>query len=227
MTQASGKSGRYRYYKCTTRLAVNVEACAAKNLPREQTDKMVLAALSERVFTPKRVSLMLNELLRHQRQAKTAEDARLLTLRKELDRATAGLDRLYEAVEEGALSIDDTLRTRTQKLKARRSEVLTEMAKLKDRQALAVRRVKADTAKAFFAALKDRFNDPASGLGKAYLRLLVDEIKLDGNELVVRGSHRRLADAIGFMQKKKLGEVPSFVNDWRARQDSNPRPLGS
>ena len=37
------------------------------------------------------------------------------------------------------------------------------------------------------------------------LRLLVDEIKLYGNELVVRGSHRWLAGAIGFMQKKKLG----------------------
>ncbi len=123
----------------------DVDACTAKNLPREQTDALVLSALSERVFTPKRVSLMLNELLRHQQQAKTAEDARLITLKKELDRATTGLDRLYQAVEEGALSIDETLRTRTQKLKARRSEVLTEMAKLKDRQALAVRRVNADT----------------------------------------------------------------------------------
>src|ERR1700680_4003847 len=104
---------------------------------------MVLTTLSERVFTPKRVSLLLNELLRHQQQAKTAEDARLITLKKELDRATTGLGRLYQAVEEGALSIDETLRTRTQKLKARRSEVLTEMAKLKDRNALAVRRVNA------------------------------------------------------------------------------------
>jgi hypothetical protein len=34
-------------------------------------------------------------------------------------------------------------------------------------------------------------------------------------------------DAIGFMQKRKLGEVPSFVNDWRARRDSNSLPLGS
>ena len=227
MTQATGKSGRYRYYKCTTRMARDVRACTTKNLPREQTDGLVLHALSERVFTPKRVSLMLNELLRRQRQAKTAEDARLITMKTELDRATTGLDRLYKAVEEGALSIDETLRTRTQKLKARRSEVLTEMAKLKDRQALAVRRVNADTVKTFCAALKERFTDPTSGLGKAYLRLLVDDIKLDGNELVVTGSHRRLADAIGFMQKRKLGEVPSFVNDWRARRDSNPRPLAS
>ena len=227
MTQATGKSGQYRYYKCTTRMAKNVDACTAKNLPREQTDTLVLGALSERVFTPKRVSLMLNELLHRQQQAQTAEDARLITLRKELDRATTGLDRLYQAVEDGALSLDETLQTRAQKLKARRSEVLTEMAKLRDRQALAVRRVNAETVKAFCAALKDRFNDPASGLGKAYLRLLVDEIKLDGNELVVRGSHRRLADAIGFMEKRKLGEVPSFVNDWRARRDSNPLPPGS
>ena len=101
------------------------------------------------------------------------------------------------------------------------------MAKLTDRNALAVRRVNADTVNAFCTALKERFTDRTSGLGKAYLRLLVDEIKLDGNELTVRGSHRRVADAIGFMQKRKLGEVPSFVNDWRARQDLNPRPPGS
>ena len=72
------------------------------------------------------------------------------------------------------------------------------------------------------AAPQDRFNDPASGLGKAYVRLLVDEIRLDGAELTVTGSHRRLADAIGFMQKKKLGEVPNFVRDWRPHGDSNP-----
>ena len=101
------------------------------------------------------------------------------------------------------------------------------MAKLKDHQALAVRRVSADTVQAFCLALKERFADPTSGLGKAYLRLLVDETRLDGDALIVRGSHRRLADAIGFMQKRKLGEVPSFVNDWRARQDLNPRPPGS
>ena len=101
------------------------------------------------------------------------------------------------------------------------------MAKLKDRQALAMRRVNADTVKTFCVALKERFNDPTSGLRKAGLHLLVDEIKLDGDELIVRGSHRRVADAIGFMQKRKLGEVPSFVNDWRARQELNPRPPGS
>jgi len=54
-------------------------------------------------------------------------------------------------------------------------------------------------------------------------RLLVDEIRLEGNELKIRGSYDRLADAFGMLEKMKLGEVPSFIPDWRARQDLNPR----
>ena len=77
------------------------------------------------------------------------------------------MDRLYKAIEEGALFIDETRRERRQKLKARRTELLTEMAKVKDRKSLFVRRVNPDTVKAFCSALKERFADPTSGLGKA------------------------------------------------------------
>ena len=78
---------------------------------------------------PKRVSLMLDEVLRHQRQAKTAEDARLITLTKELERATRIRPRSrLSSHREGAVSIDETLRARTQELKARRCEILTDMA---------------------------------------------------------------------------------------------------
>ncbi len=144
---------------------------------------------------------MRNEIIRHQQQAKTAESARLITLKAELDPVAPGLDRLYQAIEPGVIAIDDTLRQRTEKLKARRSATLTEMAKVKDRRALAVRRVNDETVAAFCKALEERFADPTSGLVKAYLRLLVDEIQCDGTELVVTGSHRRLADAGGLMQK--------------------------
>jgi hypothetical protein len=57
-----------------------------------------------------------------------------------------------------------------------------------NRQALAVKRVNADTVKSFCTALKERLADPTSGLGKAYPRRLVDEIKLDGNEPIATGS---------------------------------------
>jgi hypothetical protein len=83
------------------------------------------------------------------------------------------------------------------------------------------RRLTQPASTRFCKALKARLTDAQSGLGKAYLRLLVDDIRLERNELKIRGSYRRMANAIGLMDKMKLGEVPSFIPEWRARQDSN------
>ncbi len=79
----------------------------------------------------------------------------------------------------------------------------------------------------FSNALECRLKDIRTGFGKAYLRLLVDEIRLEGNELKIRGSYAQLGNAFGLLEKMKLGEVPSFIPNWRARQDLNPRPPGS
>jgi DNA invertase Pin-like site-specific DNA recombinase len=227
MAQASGKSGRYRYYKCTTRLSKGITRCDSRNLPRENTDRLVLAALSERVFTPTRVSLMLKELARRRRAARTVDNGQLLHLRRDLDNATKGLQRLYEAVETGALPNSDTLRARAHKLEAKRGDVLIEMAKLKCQQELASVRLDPARIDAFCNALSHRLTDVNSGLGKAYLRLLVDEISLEHNQLTVRGTYGQLGHAVELLEKMKLGEVPSSARVWRARRDSNPLPLGS
>lgn len=196
MAQASGKSGHYRYYKCTTRLNKGISRCDSRNLPREQTDALVLTALAKR-----------------RRAARTVEDARLLVLTKELDSATKALNRLYEAVEQALLPMDDTLRSRAQKLQARRNEALLEMAKLEDRNRQGLPKVDASRIEAFSKVLEARLKDIRNGFGKAYLRLLIDEIRLDSNELKIRGSYHQLGEAFGLLEEMKLGEVPSFIRD--------------
>ena len=81
--------------------------------------------------------------------------------------------------------------------------------------------------KFFCKVLENRLRDVRTGFGKAYLRLPIDEARLEGNELKIRGSYARLGDAFSHLEKTKLGEMPSFIRDWRARQDLNPRPPGS
>jgi len=66
---------------------------------------------------------------------------------------------------------------------------------------------------------KERFADPTSGLGKAYLRPLDDE---EDSSVT---SHRSVQSRQGSLRrrppaKRKLGEAPSFVNDWRPRPES-------
>lgn len=224
MSQATGKSGKYRYYKCGTRLSKRIDACDSRTLPREKADELVLSTLADKVFKPARVALMLQELARRQRAAHTVENAQLVRLRKEADEAGRGLERLYEAVEKGLLPMDDTLRSRAQKLRAHREEILIEIGKLQDRRQLAVQKVSPAQVEAFCSALKTHIADPTTGFGKAYLRMLVDEIRLDGDQLTVRGSYGKLAEAIGSQAGKKAGSVPSFVPDWRPEHESNVRP---
>ena len=120
--------------------------------------------------------------------------------------------------------MDDTLRIRAQKLRARREETLIQIGKLQDRRQLAVKKVSPAQVEAFCSVLSTHMADPTSGFGKAYLRMLVDEIRLDGNQLAIRGSYGKLADAIGSQSARKPGSVPSFVPDWRPEHESNVRP---
>jgi hypothetical protein len=53
---------------------------------------------------------------------------------------------------------------------------------------------------------------------------LVDEIVVEGNTATIKGSYAALAKAIAQKKKGTSEEVPSFMSDWRARRDSNPRP---
>jgi hypothetical protein len=51
------------------------------------------------------------------------------------------------------------------------------------------------------------------------LNLLVDEVRLDGSKLHIKGSYGALARAIKLSKEGKLGEVPSFVPEWRPHSD--------
>ncbi|ABL00714.1 recombinase zinc beta ribbon domain-containing protein [Pelobacter propionicus] len=64
MTIATGKGGRYRYYKCSRKIndLARGERCQNTNVPMEKLDGLILRTVAERIFTPERVELMLKEL---------------------------------------------------------------------------------------------------------------------------------------------------------------------
>ena len=84
MTQATGKSGRYRYYKCTTRIGKGIDYCESDNLPMQKLDALVLNSLADRVFTAVRVRLMLEALARQAKDSGKQQQRQLETLNREL-----------------------------------------------------------------------------------------------------------------------------------------------
>ena len=226
MTLATGKGGRYRYYKCTTRIHKGKATCTSSNIPVKKLDSLVLDALSKRVFTPSRVSLMLKQFGSSIKNSRVKEDEQLTQLSNELNQVNKQSERLYEAVEKGLLPLDSTLHERVQRHQARRQEILVEMAGLRGQKEFPLSKLNSKYVQAFCSVLSDKLKDKESNFGKEYLRLLVNEIKVEGSNVYLKGSYAAVA---GIIQKTKPGHpqgVPSFGSVWLPSADSNHRPDG-
>jgi site-specific DNA recombinase len=224
MTLTTGKSGRYRYYKCSRRVNKGNAQCASRNLRMELLDELVLSQLEGRVFTPAKLREILT-LARRQLRERTAADRQKLTLlQAELRRADERLGRLYDAVESGLLPLDETLQKRVQQAKGGREAVLVEMASLRRLEQLPVDHVLPSQVEAFSKVVRAKLRDRASPFARDYLHAVVDSVVVHGDSATISGSHARLMGAIAG-KKMGTGQVPTSIPDWRARRDSNPWPL--
>jgi len=56
---------------------------------------------------------------------------------------------------------------------------------------------------------------------ESYLKLLVNEIRVKGNQAEISGSYSALANAVAEMKMGTLGRVPIFVPNWLASSDQS------
>ncbi|MBK1679882.1 hypothetical protein CKO20_05765 [Rhodocyclus tenuis] len=224
VTLVTGKSGRYRYYKCSNRQSKGNHACQSRNFPEDKLDRLIIEQLADRVCAPDRLHELITELRKRTRDTKDAEQHKINELNRLLKKAEAAQRNLYAAIENG-LPFDETLQKRAQELKAERESLMIELAGVRRTHALPVERILPSNIEAFSKAIRAKLADKA--FAKRYLQALVDEIVVSGDTATMRGSYAALANAVAQMKKGTSEEVPRFMFDWRARSDSNARPLGS
>ncbi len=229
MTLVTGKSGRYKYYKCTTRQNKGNHACSSSNHPMEATDQQVLNKLAEKVFTPERVHSMMTALRKRIKSSKDTQQQRVNELNRQLKVVEERQHRLLDAIETGIVDLDETVQRRAQQLKSAREALLIEQAGVRREHSLPVDQLKASQVDAFAKTLKAKLLAKDSAIAKSYLNLLVDEIVVKDNTATIRGSYGALAHAVTIDDKKvgHLKQVPTSISVWCARRDSNPLPSAS
>ena len=222
MTLATGKSGRYKYYKCTARMSKGNAVCSSRNLPMEKLDEVVLSNLADRVFTPERLLAMLATARKELGQQSNADRSKLARMKAELRKAETRLTRLYEALENGAVTLDDTFHRRLQLARTNRESVLLEMATLRRRQQLPVKRILPSQVQAFARVMRQKLQDRSSSFAKDYLQAVLSEVVVRGETATLSGSNARLMELVAG-GKAGTDQVPSYMRNWRARRDSNSR----
>ena len=223
MTIATGKGGRYRYYKCSRKIndLSSEKRCQNSNVSMEKLDNLILQTVAEKVFTPERVEVMMKELQANLKHAHSDQHEQIRQLSKELEEIKQQTDKLFEAVEKGFLPLNSSLQERSHRHEVRRQEILVELASLRRQKEMPMTKLGKKHIAAFCAALKERLCDKASNFGKEYLKLLVNEIRVDKKEVHLSGSYSALASALSISTKPTLETVPSFVPIWLPNPDSN------
>ena len=75
----------------------------------------------------------------------------------------------------------------------------------------------------FATVARARLRNENASLRKGYMRHLVSRVEVGDREIKISGPHASLADGVLDSGSGAAG-VPSFVQGWWARQDSNLRP---
>ncbi len=229
MTLATGKSGRYKYYKCTSRHSQGNHACSSGNLPMEKLDDLVLAKLADQVFAPERLQTMMEDLRKRIQSSKAGQQTKINDLNRQLKKIEERQQRLLEAIETGIIDLDETTQRRAQQIKTSREALLIELSGVRrDTSMPAVEHLKASNVDVFGKVLREKLLAKNSPFAKNYLNALVDEIVVENKNATIKGSYAALAETMQQIKKGNLNnQVPSFIPNWCARSDSNARPLGS
>jgi site-specific DNA recombinase len=220
MTLRTGKTGRYRYYACSTCARQGKSACKGRSIPMDKLDRLVTDRLADRLLTPERVGDLLAALL--QRQSAKDEDhvVRLTAIKTKLTDAESRLARLYAAIESGVADLTDTT------LKDRVATVKTErdIAQTSYDRALAETspraRITPDKIAASVEIMRNNILAGDTPFRRAYIRSVIDQVEVDDAEIRIVGVLERLVMGGGAAP----AGVPSFGPKWLPEQDSNLRP---
>lgn len=185
---ATGKSGRYKYYKCATKLKIGPAECDCPNLPKEEFEDLVLKTVADEVITPDKIGAMLAALKEVWGKAIEPNRRRLLALqRSEVDQQER-VRVLYEQISDGKLELDssfqETIRTMQAKLRTIHQEVLL----LKSKQQLPFKKFGEGQLQSFVEAAKSALLHGEHPKAKAFLRAVVTQIRVEATRCRVRGA---------------------------------------
>lgn len=119
----TGKSGRYRYYACSTRARQGSAACEGMALPMSELDDLVVTFVRERLLDGSHVEELLDNLLRRRREKYEGDVLQWERLNVEAKEADLRLARLYDAIENGHIETSDgSLKERVVRLRKLRDD---------------------------------------------------------------------------------------------------------
>jgi site-specific DNA recombinase len=175
MTLRTGKSGRYRYYACAGCAQKRKTICPGRSISMAALDGMILEHLADRLFTPERLTVILEAFISQSVEADANRREQLSQARRAHTDAQARISGLLEMVERGVIEIGDPfLKERLDAAKLARQAAGDRVRLLGEAAAAGTATIADAHVVRLSAALRQALLNGDPAFRKAYLRLFVD-----------------------------------------------------
>ena len=216
MVVATGKSGQYRYYKCSNRMSRGNVACPSGNVPLEKFDNLILEAFAQKIYTPEHMRGIIDQLRQQDSKLdKSGEKQKLKKLETDLLEAEQALVRIYEAVEKGFMEADEHLKARIQQHKAKRENLLAQIATAKQQRQSPLQSLTPQKIDAVAKLLSKKMAEQTP-VAKAYLQATLNEIRITDGTVSLTGPNASMAGLIANNAVLDAqNQVPRTMQQWR------------
>jgi hypothetical protein len=128
-------------------------------------------------------------------------------------------------VEDGLTDLDEVLKERLNTLKADRDRAKAALERAEEHSG-SQRQIDPALIERFGRTIHENFSTGSVPFRKAYLRSLIDVIEVDDHQIRIKGNKELLEKAVLASQNAQPWCSQASTR-WRAREDSNLRPLPS
>ena len=182
---SEAKGGLFCYYVCGTLIRQGAGSCDTPYLNAHKFEDLVITKIKEHILTEENLRELVR-LVNEQMDTQAKEyRERLDTIAQEMASTSQRLDRLYDALETGKLTLEDLspriqeLRQRQQKLQASKWEA---EALLSDRR---VQLADLATVTEYVADLRNLLTYSSLAEQRTFIRSFVKEVKVTGKEVLL------------------------------------------
>ena len=213
---------RYSYYSCAGCKLKGKSVCKGRHVPMEKLDSLVIEGVADKLLVPNRLEKILGALINRAAAKDSAVAERRHQLETELAAVRAKLSRLYSAIEEGVIDLDEDLKDRIARLKTKRDIAQASLEQISS-QASARTAITPTKISAFTDLMRDKLRNGDIRARKDWLSSVLERIEVGDDAVKIVGNKQVLAAAVTG-QNTAPAHVRGFVRKWRARRDSNPWP---
>ena len=222
LTIATGKGGRYRYYRCSRNLRRGETACQGTSIRDEKLETVVVNALADRILRPERLQQLLADLLDDSSAAMRERQAHLKALRTERTRIEGAIQNMFDFIEQGIVSPRDVdFADRLASQRARRADLEQEILLIERQLSTTDRRITPEAIARLGEVVlgKLRSSDPV--LRQGYARRFIARVVVAPDTITITGPIKSLEIAANDGPDQQAPLVPSLDREWCRLQDSN------